>query len=212
MNVRTIVFDFGNVLGFFSHRKVGEQLAAYGEVSLEAIVAYAFGGKLEDDYEAGHVSTAVLMGMMRETFHLRCTDEQFAAAFGDMFTPNPAVCELVPRLKPRYRLLLLSNTNELHARWFRRQFASTLEWFDGLILSYEVGLRKPDPRIYQLCQQRAQCEPGECLFIDDLPTNVEAARGIGWQGIVYRKGDDLRRELAGLGVVVGGENEKGRER
>lgn len=201
--MRTVVFDFGNVLGFFSHLKAAWQLAAYGSASPESIAAYLFGGKLEDDYELGRLSSAGLTALVRETYHLHCTDEQFATALGDMFTPNPAVCDLVPCLKPPYRLMLLSNTNEIHARFFCRQFRATLEWFDDLIFSFEVGLRKPDPRIYQLCQQRAGCAPSELVFIDDLPTNVDAALACGWQGIVYRPGDDLRRELAGLGVTLG---------
>jgi glucose-1-phosphatase len=202
MSITTIVFDFGNVLGFFSHRKAAEQLAAYSPTSAEAIQAYLFGGRLEDDYEAGRLTTPVLMALVRETFRVSCSDEQFAAAFGDMFTPNPDVCALVPLLKPRYRLLLLSNTNDLHARWFLSQFKDTLAHFDGMVLSYKVGVRKPDPDIYAHCLRLADCPPAECLFIDDLPTNVQAARACGWQGLVYEPGSDLRRALAEHGVSL----------
>ena len=119
-----------------------------------------------------------------------------------MFTPNPDVCPLPALLKPRYRLVLLSNTNDLHARQFLRQFADVLAPFDALVLSHEVHVRKPDPRIYEHCRRVAGRPAAECLFIDDLPSNVEAARACGWQGIVYRRGDDLRRALAEAGVVV----------
>jgi FMN phosphatase YigB (HAD superfamily) len=200
MSITTVVFDFGNVLGFFSHKKAAEQLAAYSPVSAEAIGAYLFGGRLEDDYEAGRLATPVLMALVRETFRVSCSDEQFAAAFGDMFTPNPDVCALVPLLKPRYRLLLLSNTNDLHARWFLAQFQGTLAHFDEVVLSYQVGVRKPDPRIYAHCQRLAGRPAAECLFIDDLPANVQAARACGWQGLVYERGCDLRRALAEHGV------------
>jgi putative hydrolase of the HAD superfamily len=202
MRIRTIVFDFGNVVGFFSHRRAADQLAAYTDVAPEAIQAYLFGGRLEEDYESGLVSTAVLLGLMRETCRLRATDEQLRTAFADMFRPNPEVCDLVPLLAPRYRLVLLSNTNELHATQFRAQFAATLDPFAALVLSHEVGVRKPDPRIYAACQRQAGCAPAECLFLDDLPTNVEAARAYGWRGIVYRPGEGLRRQLARYGVSV----------
>jgi putative hydrolase of the HAD superfamily len=202
MSVRVVVFDFGNVVGLFSHRKAAEQLAAYSSLAPEAIAAYLFGGKLEEEYESGRLSTPVLMGMVRETCRLSCTDEQFASAFGDMFTPNPDVCTLVPLLKPRYRLLLLSNTNDLHSRVFLEQFRDTLAHFDHLVLSHEIGLRKPDPRIFAHGQRLAGRPAAECMFLDDLPTNVEAARACGWQGIVYRRGLDLRRALASHGVHV----------
>jgi putative hydrolase of the HAD superfamily len=202
MRIRTLVFDFGNVVGFFSHRRAAEQLAAFTGMAPEAIEAYLFGSRLEDEYESGQVSTAVFLGLVRETCRLHGTEEQLRAAFADMFWPNPEVCDLVPLLVPRYRLVLLSNTTELHAAQFRTQFAATFNHFADLVLSHEVGLRKPDPRIYAVCQQRAGCAATECLFIDDLPTNVAAARALGWQGIVYRPGEDLRRQLARYGVNV----------
>src|ERR1700722_12087060 len=98
MSVTTIVFDFGNVLGFFSHRKSAEQVAGYTRLAPEAVQAYLYGGRLEEDYESGRLSTPVFIGMARETCHLSCTDDQFAAAFADMFTPNRDVCALVPLL------------------------------------------------------------------------------------------------------------------
>jgi putative hydrolase of the HAD superfamily len=202
MKIRTVVFDFGNVVGFFSHRKSAEQVAAYTDMAPEAVQAYLYGGRLEEDYEAGRLTTPEFVGMVRETCRLRCTDEQLSRAFADMFEPNPDVCGLIPGLKGRYRLVLLSNTNDLHYRQFRGQFAGTLAHFDHLVLSHEVGVRKPDPRIYAHCQQLADTPAAECLFVDDLPSNVDGARACGWQGLVYRRGDDLRRGLASLGVTV----------
>jgi glucose-1-phosphatase len=203
MGVTTIVFDFGNVLGFFSHRKSAEQLAAYTTASPESIQAYLYGGRLEEDFESGRVSPEVFRALVRETFHLTCDDAQFDAAYNDMFTPNPDVCPLPAELAGRYRLVLLSNTNALHAPQFLRQFARVLGPFDARVLSHEVGVRKPDPRIYDHCLRVAGRPAAECLFVDDLPTNVEAARTCGWQGIVYRRGDDLRRRLAEHGVAAG---------
>lgn len=202
MGITTVVFDFGNVLGFFSHRKSAEQVAAFGDMAPEAVQAYLYGGRLEEDFESGRVSTPVFIGMARETCRLTCTDEQFAQAFADMFTPNPEVCDLVPLLRPHYRLVLLSNTNDLHYRQFRTQFAEVLAHFDGLVLSHEAGVRKPRREIYDACLRLAGRPAGECVFIDDLPSNIEAARACGWHGLVYRRGDDLRKALAGIGVVA----------
>jgi putative hydrolase of the HAD superfamily len=119
-----------------------------------------------------------------------------------MFTPNEEVCRLVPELKPRYRLVLLSNINEVHAVHYRRQFADTLAHFDALILSHEVRLRKPSPAIYAHCEKIVGVRPSQCVFIDDLPANIEAARARGWHGIVYHMGLDLRREFRRLGIEV----------
>jgi putative hydrolase of the HAD superfamily len=212
MKITTLVFDFGNVLGLFSHRRAAEQLAAFSTDSAEFIQGYLFGGQLEDDYESGRISTRVLMGLVRETCHVQCTDAQFAKAFGDMFTRNEPVCALVPRLRPRYRLLLLSNTNDLHARQFTAQFAEVFAHFDKLVLSFEVGLRKPSPDLFAYCERVAGVPPGAVLFIDDLPSNVEGARDYGWQGLVYRPGTDLAPQLAAAGVALAPEKAQSHRR
>jgi len=200
--LKTIVFDFGNVIGFFDYRITTERLARYSHLSADDIQRFIYGGKLEDAYESGRITSADFLRRVRHGCGLTCPDEVLAPAFADMFRPNLEVCALVPRLKPHYSLLLGSNTNELHSRHFVRQFADTLRHFDALVLSHEVGARKPRPEFFQHAQRLAGCAPEECLFIDDLPANVAGARALGWQGIVYSAVVDLAAELAKLGVSL----------
>jgi len=70
-------------------------------------------------------------------------------------------------------------------------------------ISAEVGLRKPDPRIYQLTLRRLQLEPGETLFIDDKVRNVEGARVLGMEGILFESPAQLQRELLERGLLEG---------
>lgn len=200
MTITTIVFDFGNVLGFFSHRKAAEQLAVYSPLSVEDILNRYLDPQMEDDFETGRMSLPAFRALVRERCRLSCDDEQLDQSIADMFTPNHEACCLVPELKSRYRLVLLSNTNELHALHFRRQFADTLAHFDALVLSHEIGMRKPSPDIYAHCCRLGGSSPSQCVFIDDLPANIDAARACGWHGIVYHQGLDLRHELRRLGI------------
>jgi putative hydrolase of the HAD superfamily len=202
MSITTLVFDFGNVLGFFSHRKAAEQLAVYSPLSADEILTHYLDSQLEDDFESGRLSLAAFRDIVRQRCRVTCDDAQLDLAIADMFTPNEEVCRLVQELKPRYRLVLLSNTNEVHAVHYRRQFADTLAHFDALILSHEVRLRKPSPAIYAHCEKITGVRPSQCVFIDDLPANIEAARARGWHGIVYHMGLDLRREFRRLGIEV----------
>src|SRR5262249_37292857 len=131
---------------------------------------------------------------------LTCPDAEFLAAFVDIFTPNAELCELVPRLTPRFKLLLASNTNEAHSRHYRHQFHETLKHFDALVLSQEAGVRKPRLPYYEAVVRAAGCDPAECLFIDDLAPNVLAARAAGLNAVHYLGFADLRQRLAALGV------------
>ncbi len=200
--ISTIVFDFGNVIGFFDYRLTTDRLARHCDLSADVIQQRIYGGELEDAYESGRITSVEFLRTVRKECGLRCTDEELQAAYEDMFFPNAPVCALIPALKPHYKLLLGSNTTELHSRHFRKQFAETFRPFDGLVLSHEVGARKPRAEFFLYAQRLAGSKPDECLFIDDLAVNVEGARAVGWQGIVYQKGDDLGRAMREQGVAL----------
>jgi glucose-1-phosphatase len=200
--ISTIVFDFGNVIGFFDYRLTTDRLARHCDLSPDVIQQRIYGGALEDAYESGRMTSVEFLRTVREVCGLRCTDEELQAAYMDMFYPNKSVCSLIPLLGRKYRLLLGSNTTELHSGHFRKQFEVTLCNFSALVLSHEVGARKPRPEFFQSALRQARCKPEECLFIDDLAVNVEGARAVGWKGIVYRAGDDLHRGLQEHGIRV----------
>jgi putative hydrolase of the HAD superfamily len=202
MAITTLVFDFGNVLGFFDQVRAIRQLSMLTDVSAAVIRERLFTSELEDAYESGRISTPELLKHARQLCGFRGSDEDIESAFANMFWPNYGVCQLVPGLKPRYQLFLLSNTNDMHCRRFRRQFADTLAHFDGLFFSHELGMRKPHPGIYHHCLRRMRCRPADCVFIDDSPANIDAARACGWHGIVYTDYDGLRREFAKLDILV----------
>jgi putative hydrolase of the HAD superfamily len=200
--IKTVVFDFGNVLGFFDHRVATVRLARHSELPADAIHALLWDGPLEDDYEAGRISTTEFLQRVRATCRLSCSDEVLCAAYADIFhAPNEEVVALLPRLKPRYHLLLASNTNDLHAKQFLSQFADSLRYFDGMVLSHVAGARKPTAAFFEYCQRRVNCAPHECVFIDDLPANVAGARAHGWHGVVYTSFEALCAELAALGII-----------
>jgi putative hydrolase of the HAD superfamily len=202
--VRTIVFDFGNVIAFFDHQRAIRRLAPFTDLPPIELTLQLYGGTIEEDYEYGRLSTAEYVRAARLNGRLTCSDEEFLAAFVDIFWRNDPVCELIPRLAERYRLVLASNTNDAHFRKYSDQFADVLGHFDHLGTSHTLGARKPHPEFFARVQRFVAAEPGGCVFVDDLPINVEAACRHGWAGVVYRPGDDLAAELGRLGIQVGG--------
>src|SRR5436190_6780270 len=101
MSIKTIVFDFGKVIGHFSHLQAARQLAVYGKAAApEEIVTLLFSNELEEEYESGRMSSEAFVEQVCRTFQLTCTPAEFALAYSDMFAPNDTVCALLPRLKP----------------------------------------------------------------------------------------------------------------
>jgi glucose-1-phosphatase len=199
--MKAIVFDFGNVVGFFDHGKTLRRLADHTDLSVEEMRKRFYAAHLEEAFESGAIDGDAFVRRLQTLGRLRCDPEFIAEAWGDIFTPNEPVCALIGHLKRKYKLLLGSNTNELHARKFREQFADTLSNFDALVLSFEVKARKPERQFFEACQRLANCAPQECFFIDDLPANVAGARSLGWNGVVYTGFEQLRQELTRLNVL-----------
>lgn len=114
--------------------------------------------------------------------------------------PLDGVYDLVKELKGKgYRIYLLSNTcTRFHE--FRKNIPA-LEFFDGEFVSCDFHFVKPEPGIYLRFLEQFRLRPEECVFIDDVPLNIEAAIRCGFSGVVYHNDPArLRRELRELGV------------
>lgn len=201
--MKTVFFDFGNVIGFFDHNRTVQKLLRFTSLSQPALFEALYGGDLETRYERGDISTEDYVRLAIEGGRLNCTPTEFLACFEDIFWPNPDVCDLIPKLKPRYRLGLASNTNDAHYTRYSAQFAETLTHFDALCPSHFARCRKPDAAYFAFCQHQAEAEPSECVFVDDLPENILAARSHGWKGVLYTPGTRLRDELETAGIHLG---------
>ena len=123
--------------------------------------------------------------------------------WNSIFAPNEPALALAERLRGRYRLLLLSNTNPIHLAHIRAAYSRILAPIDHVIASCEVGCAKPDPAVFRLALERAGAEPRETVFIDDLEPYVRAAEGLGLTGVPFTSVDRLERDLASLGVLPG---------
>jgi len=76
-----------------------------------------------------------------------------------------------------------------------------LSWFKGVLVSGDVGLKKPDPEIYKLLLDRYGLEANTCVFIDDRTENVKAASALGFSGIVFKNHTQLSKDLKKLNII-----------
>lgn len=109
-------------------------------------------------------------------------------------TKNEELLNYIAGLKPHYKIGLLSN---IASDWIRSSLLSAEEQklFDQMILSFEVGMTKPDPRIFMLACERLRVGPHETVMVDDIETYCQAAQGEGLKAVVYRDFPQLKRDL-----------------
>ena len=206
MRLPVLMFDFGNVVGFFDYSTVFHRFGLKLGLSAEQFEAMMYergAARLGLEFESGRLTAEEFAHQMTEMAGLEMTFEEFEIHWPDIFTLNEPVARLAAALKQRgYSLLLGSNTNVLHARFYRRTFAAALTPFDHFVFSYEIGELKPTPAFFKACLDRVGAAPGSCIFIDDALANVEGARASGLQAVHYRDTPSLITELRGLGVEV----------
>jgi putative hydrolase of the HAD superfamily len=199
--IRTIFFDFGNVIAFFDHSRAVNRLLTHTDLRAADLLAL-YDRPLVHDYETGKLSTEEFVQQYFKHARLTCTPDEFLTYFCDIFWRNDEVCDLVPRLKSRYRLVLASNTVDAHFKRYAVDYADVLQHFDHVVASHHAGARKPHPEFFAYAAKFAQAAPDECLFIDDLQANVETAARLGWKGIVYTPDGTLSDKLREAGVHV----------
>lgn len=199
--VRAILFDLGNVLVPFDHLRAARGLAPHTTRSPQELYQWFFDSPLQADYEEGRVTSEEFFARLAHTFRLEVTFEQFAAIWNGIFWEDPAMTALVRTLAARYRLVGVSNTNPLHFAFTRSRFAAVRE-IPTWIVSHEVGMRKPDRRIYERAIAASGVPPAEILYVEDRLDLVEAGRGLGLRGEPFINAQRLAAQLAAAGVTL----------
>ncbi|MFM2111149.1 MAG: HAD family phosphatase [Gammaproteobacteria bacterium] len=151
------------------------------------------------EHESGRLDGAGLLANIARLAPREPTAEAVAAAWIDMFDPQPAMFALAQRLRRRHRVYLLSNVGDLHWAELRRRFALH-ELGHDVITSFEAGVMKPYAGIYEQAERRFALQPESTVFIDDRAENVEAVRQRGWHGIIHVNHDRTVAALRALGV------------
>src|SRR5439155_22555399 len=103
--MQTIVFDFGNVIGFFDHQRTLTRLAAHSDLTPAQMRAAVYDTPLEDAYEVGEIATAEFLAEVHRRWRLRCDREAMDAAWADFFSHNADLFTIIPPLKGRYIIL-----------------------------------------------------------------------------------------------------------
>jgi len=199
--IRAVISDLGQVVLWFDNDIFIRKLAAHAGLSADEIKEAAHWNlELITAFDKGGISPPEFYERIVKAVGARMSREKFFAIYNDIFWLNARAVEVLKRVKPtRSKLILLSNTDPERFGFVRKRFSQILI-FDDYALSYELGLAKPEPGIYREAARRAGCAADECVFIDDLPENVEAAVSFGAKGVVYAPTTDLAAELRELGL------------
>lgn len=192
---KVIVFDLGGVLLKVDSQRLIDNLNNVEDGHGERFHSLYFENyNIHCEYEKNNISREEFTDKMLSWLNYKISAEEFYHYYSDLFSPIDETINLLPLLKEKYQLVLLSNTNFIHQKygWEKYEF---LKYFDKLILSYEVGARKPENRIYKAVENFTGSSPSEHFFIDDLIENVEAAKNMGWGAFQFTVTNSISETL-----------------
>lgn len=199
--IEAVIFDLGNVLAFHDNAKLFRELAALYGSTPDALKQRLEGSAIWEHANKGHLKGDALRLALAQRLGATPSEPDFVRAWSCHFTLNPPMVRLVERLVGKVRLVLLSNTHDLHVANLR-PLLPVLERFDALVLSCEVGHMKPEPEIYALALAAAKAPPHRAVFFDDVEAYVEGAKRAGLHAHVFRSADEVAAQLAALGLPV----------
>ena len=196
-SITTLIFDFGGVIINLDLPTCIQNLKKLGTNDIENYLSN-FGQKdFFLKFEIGEIGTPEFRNEIRKLTNKTITDAEIDNAWCSFLCDIPSErLELLEKLRKKYRLLLLSNSNPLHvevsaAIALQGTGKTIRDYFDKCYFSYEMGLTKPDPAIFEALLADAGLEATECLFLDDGPKNIEAAKHLGIQTYFVTQGENL---------------------
>lgn len=194
MTIRAVFFDFGGVIGRTEYQAPRQHLAERLGMEYEDVVKIVFQSPSSDRAGIGKISaeehwaevTKRLKQPVSETETIR--DEFFA---GDVI--DREIVEYLRSLRPDYYVGLISNAwPDLRDYIIEQKFEDA---FDHMVISAEVGVMKPEARIYQIALEQAGVSPNEAVFVDDFHENIEGCQEVGMNGIHFQSPQQAMGEL-----------------
>lgn len=196
------LFDLGNTLIKLAYERVLENIRRDASITRDALVDLLEEPGGYRDMERGAISFWEFYEFISEKAGYRGSIRDFHTVWSDFFDgPLPGVEDLLERIRARYRVAFLSNSNEVHAELIPAKFATLFQKDDRFVFSHRFKVAKPDPEIFRRALEIVGALPQHVAFVDDLVENVLAARTIGIQSYQFIDTPTLTKELVRDGLL-----------
>lgn len=194
--IKNLLIDFGGVLINLDRQRCIENFHHLGLENVEQQLGLYNQKGYFMQQERGAITSAQFRDGIRQLMEKPATDQQIDAAWNSFLADIPTYkLDLLLKLRQKYVVYLLSNTNDIHWRWacehaFPYRGFRAEDFFEKIYLSYEMKMMKPDTEIFQSVLQDANIDPQETFFIDDSAPNCRAAESLEIRTYTPQPGED----------------------
>ena len=194
----TLIFDLGGVLLNINYHKTTDEFKKLGVVEFDKLYTQLNQHHIFDGFERGEISAVNFRTQIVEESGIDISQEPFDKAWNAMLLDFPEErMNLLEQLRNTHRIFLLSNTNAPHIIAFNRYMKQIglydrfINVFEKRYYSFEVGMRKPEKRIFDLVVDENKLDKAKTLFIDDSPQHVEGAIKTGLHAVYLEPGKTI---------------------
>ena len=200
--IEGFIFDLGKVIIDYSlENTVGHWVENTDKDIQWYIDNFPQNGTFEQ-FERGELSWREFLDAWTSNARFSMSPQVFLDGWNNIFLDvYDGIDELLDDLRERYPVVALSNTNELHVSKWTAAFGGTINKFDKIFASNEIGARKPEKRAYDIVLEHLQLAPDSVVFFDDLPENIAAARELGIKGYQVEGAEQIKSVLKDLEII-----------
>lgn len=216
MVIKAIIFDVGGVLALnkypeeiyrghahnmsihgFMAKKIGISIDQWFD-SIDPIYSYAIEGKISEEKFIYVLSKKLKISKKKFT-------KLYTKAYKKFFSQNKHLFKQAFKIKKRgYKIAVLSDQHYISKKAIMPE--KFYRKFNPVVVSCDVGIRKPNSKIYKLILEKLKLKPSETLFIDNQEWNIKPAKKIGMKTILYKNNKQLFNDLRRLGILEGAES------
>ena len=203
--IKAIIFDLGNVLIDFDHMIAARRISHFCKKSPQEIFSLFFESEVTLLFEQGKISPDDFFLRVKDMLALSINYQTFVPIWNEIFfqsAKNRAVFNIANILSGGYKVVVLSNINILHFEYVKKHFP-IFGIFYRVFASCEMGLIKPDHKIYRKVLDDLDLAPGESFYTDDRRELVESAGKLGIKAAVFSGSKELKKDLAAEGINCG---------
>lgn len=197
--IKAIIFDFGGVVRSECTRQILEDISKKFNVTYNEIIPII--KELTKYYQLGKISDEEFWDKFSKKLG-KAKPEDYKNLWVNEYAKgslNKEVVNIIIKLKKRgYKMACLSNNIPPHAKFNRKM--GNYDFFDFLILSCEIGLQKPDLKIYKLVLKKLKEKANACVYVDDKEEFLEPAERLGMKTILFKDAEQLNLGLKKIGI------------
>lgn len=204
MKIKTILFDLGNVIVKVHPEVLEDGIKSCGKFKQGEIIDYFMDSENANKYMEGKLTSSQFFSRTKKLFKLDIKFDEFYKLWNNVLRPYPEMEQIIRNIKERYpniKLILLSNTNEVHYEHVREHY-KILDILDAYVVSHEEGVQKPHPEIFTRALKLADSLPKETFYTDDRMDLIESARVMGIRAFQFTGHNAFRKKLVEYGLNV----------